>query len=140
MLASRHFVLAALVVVASCSTKAPAATGGTAGQERTARNPDVISREELRDPAIAGTDAMSAIRQLRPAFFRTRGPMSIRNQTAGLVQISQDFGPLQPLNALNGVEVRSLIEVRYLSAVDAQSRFGINANGGPVIVLLTSAQ
>lgn len=141
MLASRHFVLAALVVVSSCSVKTPSATTGTAvPTARAARNPEIISREELRDPAIASGDAMNAIRQLRPAFFRTRGPISIRNENSGKVQISQDFGPLQPLNALNGIEVRSLIEVRYLSAVDAQSRFGINANGGPVIVLLTSAQ
>jgi hypothetical protein len=100
----------------------------------------VISREELQDPAIGGSDAMTAIRQLRPAFFRTRGPVSFKNASAGQVQISQDFGPLQPLAALNNLEVRTLLEVRYLDASEAQARFGINANAGPVIVLLTRRQ
>ena len=105
---------------------------------RIRKNPDVISQQELRDPTIAGADAMTAIRQLRPAFFRTRGPQSFTNATAGLVQVSQDYGPLQAVNALTTVDTRSLVEVRYLNANDAQNRFGINANGGPVIVLLTT--
>ena len=35
-----------------------------------ARNPDIISHAELSDPAIAAMDALTAIRQLRPSFFR----------------------------------------------------------------------
>lgn len=133
--------LAALLILATSCAKAPASTGdATSPTPRVARNPDVISREELHDPAIAATDAQTAIRQLRPAFFRTRGPQSFSNATAGSVQISQDYGPLQPLQQLASLSTRTLIEVRYLSAVDAQARFGINANGGPVIVLLTSRQ
>jgi len=38
------------------------------------------------------------------------------------------------------VDVRTLQEVRYLTAVEAQTRFGITANGGPVIVVLSSKQ
>ena len=62
------------------------------------------------------------------------------NAAPGQVQISQDFGSLHPLSELAGISVRILVEVRYLNANDAQSRFGINANGGPVIVVLTSRQ
>ena len=64
--------------------------------------------------------------------------MSFQNTTAGQVQVSQDYGPLQSLNALAAVDTRSLVEVRYLNANDAQNRFGINANGGPVIVVMTT--
>ena len=133
--------LALLVVLTACSK--PAATTASAPRpsaSREQRNPDVISHAELQDPTIAGTDAMTAIRQLRPAFFRTRGPQSFSNASAGQTQISQDFGPLQPVTNLSAIDTRSLVEVRFLNAVDAQSRFGINANGGPVIVLLTSHQ
>jgi hypothetical protein len=42
------------------------------------------------------------------------------------------------VNSLTAVDTRSLVEVRYLNANDAQNRFGINANGGPVIVVLTT--
>jgi hypothetical protein len=136
----RRSVALLLVLAASCAK--PAASTGAASPapsaSRVQRNPDVISREELQDPTIAGADAMTAIRQLRPSFFRTRGPQSFSNATAGQTQISQDFGPLQPVNNLSAIETRSLVEVRFLNAVEAQNRFGINANGGPVIVLLTT--
>ena len=126
-----------LVLAASCATQPKAAGTGTQ-TARVQRNPDVISREELQDPTIAGGDALTAIRQLRPAFFRTRGPQSFSNASAGAVQVSQDYGPLQPVGQLASIDTRSLVQVRYLNANDAQTRFGINANGGPVIVLLTS--
>jgi hypothetical protein len=135
--------LALLLVLAASCAKSPSSTATSApspSASREARNPDVISRSELQDPTIASTDAMTAIRQLRPAFFRTRGPQSFSNAKAGQTQISQDFGPLQPVDNLKGIDTRGLVEVRFLNAVEAQNRFGINANGGPVIVLLTSTQ
>ena len=137
MFATRRSLALLLVLAASCAPQPKAAATGTP-TTRIQRNPDVISREELQDPTVAGGDAMTAIRQLRPAFFRTRGPQSFSNASAGAVQISQDFGPLQPLQQLSTIDARSLQQVRYLNANDAQTRFGINANGGPVIVLLTS--
>jgi len=143
-MAARRTLPVLLVLAASCakspSSTATASSAPRPSASREARNPDVISRQELQDPTIAGTDAMTAIRQLRPAFFRTRGPQSFSNATAGLTQISQDFGPLQPVDNLKGIDTRSLTEVRFLNAVEAQNRFGINANGGPVIVLLTTTQ
>ena len=143
-MAARRTLAVLLVLAASCTSSASSSSTATAAPRpsasREARNPDVISRAELQDPTIAGTDAMTAIRQLRPAFFRTRGPQSFSNATAGQTQISQDFGPLQPVDNLKGIDTRSLTEVRFLNAVEAQNRFGINANGGPVIVLLTTLQ
>ena len=139
MFAPRSFLAVLLVVGAACAQKTTSAsTESRVESPRIRKNPDVISREELRDPTIAGADAMTAIRQLRPAFFRTRGPQSFTNASAGQVQISQDYGPLQGVNSLVQVDTRSLVEVRYLNANDAQNRFGINANGGPVIVVLTT--
>jgi hypothetical protein len=138
---SRRLSLVVLLAAGAACAQKTASTSSTVapqGSSRARKNPDVISQEELRDPTIAGTDAMTAIRQLRPAFFRTRGPMSFQNTTAGQVQVSQDYGPLQSVNALSAVDTRGLVEVRYLNANDAQNRFGINANGGPVIVLVTT--
>jgi hypothetical protein len=144
MQATRLCVAAALLLTAACAHQTTPEQSPSVSAERVARDPNVISAEELRDPAIAGRDANYAIQALRPAFFRTRGPQTIRNvdpaAAPGLVRISQDFGPLQPVGALGGIDTRSLIEIRYLDAVAAQARFGINANGGPVIVLLSSKQ
>jgi len=139
MFLRRRFLAVLLVAGAACAQKtASTSTDVSAASPRLRKNPDVISREELSDPTIAAVDAMTAIRQLRPAFFRNRGPQSFSNTTAGQVQFSQDYGPLQTLAALSQVDTRSLVEVRYLNANDAQNRFGINANGGPVIVVMTT--
>lgn len=110
-----------------------------------ARNPNVISQAELSDPAIAAMDALTAIRQLRPSFFRDRGPQTLRSGgdpalAPGQVRISQDYGPLQAVGALSSIGTRTIVEVRYLNVNDATARFGINANGGPVIVVLSSIQ
>ena len=138
MLATPTRMAALLAITLACATKTVSQDGVPVAHR--SRNATVISREELQDPAVASNDAMTTIRQLRPAFFMTRGPLSFKNTTAGMLQISQDFGPLQKSSALSTIDTRSLVEVRYLNATDAQARFGINANGGPVLVLLTSTQ
>ncbi|HEU4721316.1 MAG TPA: hypothetical protein VFS59_08135 [Gemmatimonadaceae bacterium] len=139
MFARRRFLVALLAVGAACAQSSSSASPeASTATTRVRKNPDIISEQELRDPTIAGTDAMTAIRQLRPAFFRNRGPQSFSNATAGQVQVSQDYGPLQSVNNLTAIDTRSLVEVRYLGANDAQARFGITANGGPVIVVLTT--
>jgi hypothetical protein len=144
----RSFVAAVLLLSTSCASQTSAASQASpaaASPDRVTKDPNLISRAELQDPAIAGRDASYAIQQLRPAFFRTRGSQSMRSggdpaSAPGQVRISQDFGPLQPVGALAAIDTRSLIEIRYLDAVAAQARFGINANGGPVIVLLSTKQ
>jgi len=123
-----------LVVAASCAGSAPASSTAVVPRG----NPNVISREEMQNPVIASMDALKAIRYLRPAFFRTSGPQSFSNVTAGNVQFSVDFGPLRPIAELATLPSSLLVEVRYLDVNDATSRFGMNANGGPVIVLLNS--
>jgi len=139
-------VILAVVLVGACarSSSLPHDGGGAAGggtsETKLHRNPFVISTEELQDPAVASRDALTAIRQLRPAFFNSRGPRSLRKTSAGQLQISQDYGPLQPWDALGSIDTRTLVEVRYLDAVEATSRFGINSNGGPVLLLLASKE
>jgi hypothetical protein len=138
MLPTAPRMAALLAITLACATKTASKEGALVAHH--ARNTSVISREELQDPAVVSNDAMTTIRQLRPAFFMTRGPLSFKNTSAGTLQISQDYGPLQKSSALSTIDTRSLVEVRYLNATDAQARFGINANGGPVLVLLTSTQ
>ncbi len=102
------------------------------------RNPNVITKEELQDPAITSRDALTAIRHLRPNFFVYRGPTTYNDPSAGATQISQDYGPLRPVAELAKMNTFTFVEVRYLDANAAQNRFGINANAGPVIVLVSN--
>lgn len=105
---------------------------------RQQRNPYVISAAELRDPVIVPMDALRAIRTLRPAFLRLNAPFSFVNSNAGQVQYSMDYGPVRPIAELVTITTAMLVEIRYLDIHDAQNRFGLNANGGPVIVLLNN--
>jgi len=134
-------LLPALFVLAAASACASTKTNDNelrTVQPKAKKNPYVITREELMDPAITSRDALTALRHLRPNFFTYRGPTDPIDYKAGHTQVSQDYGPLQALSALAAVDTRSLVEVRYLNANDAQNRFGINANGGPVIVVMTT--
>ena len=143
MVSTRLSVAALLVIATSCarpSTRGDGPPPPAGGVPRAAKNPNVITAEELHAPLIISMDALNAIRYLRPAFFRTSGPQSFGNVGAGLVQISPDFGPLQPLSQLRSFTTITLFEVRYLDANEAQVRFGLNANGGPVIVLVSGKE
>ncbi len=134
MVAPRRWLPALLFAAAACA--APPAPDTPL---RLTRNPRVISLEELRDPVLASMDALKAIRRLRPAFFRPTGPQSFVNGDAGQVHYSMDFGPLRPISELVTLTTAMLVEIRYLDANDAQNRFGLKANGGPVIVLLNNS-
>ncbi len=133
MVAPRRWLPALLFAAASCALPPAPDTA-----PRLTRNPRVISSEELRDPVLASMDALKAIRYLRPAFFRPAGPQSFVNGDAGQVHYSLDFGPLRPVSELVTLTTAMLVEIRYLDANDAQNRFGLKANGGPVIVLLNN--
>lgn len=139
MLVTHRALAAILVISASCARPSASTESGPRGST----NPNVISREELQNPVIRGMDAERAIRYLRPTFFRNGGPQSFSNGGAGRVQVSVDFGPVQPTSQLAlfpPLALATLFEIRYLDANEAQNRFGINANGGPVIVLVSNKQ
>jgi hypothetical protein len=143
MVATRRCLVALLALSAACASRSPSTAAGTVSQSAVSerpKNPDVISQEELLDPAIVSLDLGTAIRRLRPSFFRTSGPQSFSNAGAGQVQYSHDFGPLQPITQLRAMNSMSIVEIRYLGVNEAANRFGLNANGGPVIVLLSNKQ
>ena len=132
-------VFSALLLLASACASTPSSDNELrAVAPKAKKNPLVISREELQDPAITSRDALTAIRHLRPNFFSYRGPTTYNDPTAGATQISQDYGPLRPVSELASMNTFTFVEVRYLSAEAATGRFGLNANGGPVIVLVSN--
>jgi|KBSMisStaDraftv2_1062788.scaffolds.fasta_scaffold457178_1 hypothetical protein len=136
---SRLSIAALVALTASCGgSRYPDVPGGAPAPSRIERQPNVISSEELQDPSIYSRDAYTAIRHLRPGFFTYHGPNSFQQQNTGVIHISSDYGPLQNLAELAKMTTLGMLEVRYLNEEQAQARFGLNANGGPVIVLLYS--
>jgi hypothetical protein len=134
---SRISVAALLVVATACrGRRYPDTPGGAAAPSRIERSAYVITADELQEPSIVSRDAYTAIRHLRPNFFTYHGPNSFMQAKTGVIQVSSDYGPLQQLQELTKMNTFGLVEVRYLNAEAAQGRFGLNANGGPVIVLV----
>jgi len=134
-------LLPALFVLAAGSACASTKTNDNelrTVQPKAKKNPYVITREELMDPAITSRDALTALRHLRPNFFTYHGPTSPNDLSAGNTHVSQDYGPLMPVDNLSAMNTMSFVEVRFLNAEQAQGRFGLNANGGPVIVLVSN--
>lgn len=139
MAATRGLFVVLLLFAASCAPSAPSASS----TPTPAASRNVISHEELQDPVLRGMDAARAIRYLRPTFFKESGPQSFGNISAGQLLFSMDYGPAQPIDnlySLPSLSLRTVYEVRYLDRNDALSRFGVNANGGPVIVIVSNKQ
>jgi hypothetical protein len=136
-MSTRLCVAALLVLAVSCGGSSKTSTpSGAPSPSRVSRNSNVITQAELQDPVVVSKDAMSALRSLRPNFFSYRGPTGSSEPGAGEVMVSQDYGPLQSVQTLKGMNTMGLVEVRYLKSEEAALRFGLNANGAPVIVLL----
>ncbi len=131
---NRLLSAALLSFVAACAS-APAASTGEQVAAAPTRNADLITAEELNDPAIIAGDALQAVQRLRPRFLMTRGTVSGQRPTAGSVQVSIDGGPLLRTDALKTVRPASIAEIRYLNASDAAQRFGTSAASGAVILV-----
>ena len=135
-IASVAFVLFVVSCASSQQTSSGTGTASQAGAVTPKRAGNVISAEELQAPQILSRDAYAGIRMLRPHFFSYRGPTGSAEAGAGEVMVSHDYGPLMSVQSLKGHNTMGIVEVRYLNAQEAGLRFGLNANGAPVIVLL----
>lgn len=137
---TRIAAIAFVGMSAACASSQQTESGtGTASQSvtpRAKRAGNVIAEDELKAPAIISRDAYAAIRMLRPNFFSYRGPTGSSEAGAGEVMVSHDYGPLMSVQSLKTHNTMGIVEVRYLNAEEAGLRFGLNANGAPVIVLL----
>lgn len=104
----------------------------TAGSARV-RDNNVLTAEEMA--ASQMTTAYDAIRNLRPTFLRTRGPHTLQPgggvQTAHVFLDGQKYGDIETLKTMS---VQTVREIRYLSASDATTRYGIGYTNGVIEV------
>lgn len=94
---------------------------------------NLISSTELSDPSIAGLTAHDAVLRLRPGFLIDRTAGRTRSSTP--IQVSVNGGQLGQLNSLMSIPVGEVGEIRYLTAADASTRFGVRTSTGPVILV-----
>lgn len=107
-----------------------ASAGGGSSASRNSRSP--ITREEIGDRG--SLDLYTVVQQLRPNWLQIRGQATPMGGVR-TVRVAID-GRLQPgsaevLRTLRGAEVQ---ELRYMSGRDAQTRFGMDTEGGVILV------
>jgi hypothetical protein len=116
---------------AAQTTDSAAAATPTAPTHRTHRDRNLLAPEDW-----AGrneNDALALVRALRPAWLRgARGASS--NAEAAPVVVYRDgvkMGNASELRSISTVQIR---EIRYLDAMAATQRFGMDHAGGAILV------
>ena len=141
-----------LAASAACSTGSSGTRAEPAAspQEQTSvrRDRNVISREELADPANSGRNVLEVVRSLRPQFLTVRGTHTLQDtatarrgvvdQDAGKVHASIDGSKIISVEELAGLTASSVVEIRFLTPSQAMQRFGGAAREGPVILVKTN--
>ena len=109
---------------------AMACASGTAGTGRPRRDQATILPDELgRNP---GTDLLGTIQSLRPLWLHKRGPISINSECDILVYVdNMRFGTVPSLRA---IDVSTVEWLQFLSAAQAQARFGVGHPHGAILV------
>lgn len=130
----RTFVLGlALAVTAGCSSS----TKGSSGSRS---NSNLLTRQELSTANV--DNAFDAVQRLRPAFLRAR-TIAGSGQTSsgatvvqGLPEVFVDGLRKGSPDYLRTIPTREVAEIRYLSAIDATTRYGMNVPAGVIDVKL----
>jgi hypothetical protein len=124
------------LVFAACSARSSDSGSGTAPRASNS----VITRQELVDVQVA--NAYDAVQRLRPSFLRprtiaggtqtARGSTTVQDYAVVFVDGIRKGGP----DYLKTIPTSEVAEVRYLSAMDATTRYGMNVAAGVIDVKL----
>ncbi|HEX2693946.1 MAG TPA: hypothetical protein VHL12_07865 [Gemmatimonadaceae bacterium] len=122
MVVARSFYVLAFGALVACAS---AGTGTTPS-----RNSNVITEAEIA--ASHESNAYDVIRSVRPLYLKSRGKSSVNNSANEYATVyldGQQYGDLSTLRSIAAAQIR---EIRYYSASDAMTRFGMQAGGGAI--------
>lgn len=109
------------------------ASGGTTPDSRASPERHRLSYEELQ--ALPPTNAYEAVRQLRPAWLRSRAG-TLRTATGRVPpQVFLDGRPFGALVALYDFGTKTIQEIQFISGTDATIRYGTGYPGGIINVV-----
>lgn len=119
--------LAAAVLLAGGCTP-----GGSPASQ--SRNVNVIRTAEVE--GSTATNAYDLIHQLRPAWLRGRGSPDLRGSPPDLPVVYIGTTRQGPLETLRGIPSNGILELRFINAVTATTRYGNGHGGGVIEVIL----
>ena len=114
------------------STAAPPARAPRASRAG-AHNPNVLEADEFE--SSTALDAYALVQEFRPTWLHSRGVTSIRDQSAGQVQVYLNGIAVGDVSKLREIRASDVRELRFLGAAEAQARYGVGHGGGVIEVL-----
>jgi len=90
-----------------------------------------MTEQELRESTVL--NALDAVRQLRPAWLRSRGATSLGTQAEVVVYYGEvRMGGVGSLSQFN---IGGIKELRYYNATEATNRWGTGHSAGAILVV-----
>jgi len=131
--------LAALALEAGCRTAVPLANGPTTAARSSALEPgtrgpaSVLLGSEIQTPPDINT-AYDAVRRLRPEFLTRRATPLPADPYRGYAVVYVDGVREGPLDMLQTIPARAVVEIRFVRASEAFDAFGVYHSGGVIAV------
>ena len=119
-----------LVAVALLALTACAPPGST--QRTGTRDQNLITLDELAN--VDAATLFDAVNRLRPQFLRSRGVTSLQDPTPRTAVVYLDGQRVGHIEFLERMSPLGVFSVRYMSPVDASSRYGLDHEGGAILV------
>lgn len=132
----RVLMAAVLIAVGSGCSSSGSSSSATGAPRAPSRQNDVITAAEIAERAADASNALQVVQKLRPQMLTTRGRFSPADSSdAGarprVVVDGVAYGQVENLVNVNAI---SVMEIRYISATDATTRFGTGYVGGAILV------
>jgi hypothetical protein len=118
--------LAVLLFVTAACASSPAQGPRTSGR----RDARLLSAEEIR--MSSGSNLYDVIRSYRPEWLVKRGQTSINLE--GDIVVYVDNVALGGPESLKSIDVQSVQSARFLTASEAQMRYGVGHMHGAIVV------
>ena len=133
---ARLLMAAVLIAVSSGCSSSGSSNSATGAPRAPSRQQDVITAAEIAERAADASNALQIVQKLRPQMLTTRGRFSPADSSdAGarprVVVDGVAYGQVENLVNVNAI---SVMEIRYISATDATTRFGTGYVGGAILV------
>lgn len=121
----RHFAVVALVALSACTPQ-----GGTT--RPASKDTNLITVDELEK--VNASNLYDAVNRLRPQFLRSRGVTSMQDPNPPTAVVYLDGQRVGGIDFLERMSPMGVVSVRYMTPVDASSRYGLNHDGGAILV------
>ena len=133
---ARVLMAAVLIAVGSGCSSSGSSSSATGAPRAPSRQNDVITAAEIAERAADASNALQVVQKLRPQMLTTRGRFSPADSSdAGArPRVVVDGVAIGQVENLVNVNAISVMEIRYISATDATTRFGTGYVGGAILV------